>query len=273
MSQYPSPYPPAPYAQPPIDFSTYQPAGDLLGPARRAGTLVIVLGALVAMLGVCDLGRALFVGADEIAQQQAQLNSMGLPQSPLDPKMIRVTAGVCAGLTLLVGLALAVDGVYVRRGSSIATTLGLVMVGALGLLVCLFILLFAVGAFMAPPLAAVSCVMTVPLGLLIWAFVWLLAAARQGPRLAAAQQQYAAQYYHLQQQQHVYAQPGGYGAPYAPQGYGYPTPPPQQSPQPQQGQDPPGGPGARDSTPAPSQNQGDPNRPRQRDPDETPPAI
>lgn len=257
MSQYPSPYPPSPYLQPPIDFSSYPPSGDLLGPARRAGVLMIVLGTLGVLMGACDLGRALLISADEIAQQQAVFNSMGLPQSPISPETARALGGVLAGLTLLTGLAFVIDGVYVRRGSPTATTLGLVLAGGLGLLAGLIILLFVVAAFAVPPLAAIACVMAVPLGLLIWAFVWLFVASRQGPHLAAARQQYAAQYYHLQQQQQSYAQAGGYGMSSAPQGYGYPG---QQS----QGANPPAAPGASAPASAP-QDVTDPNRPPQSD--------
>ena len=242
MSQYPSPYspPPSPYAppQPPIDFSSYQPGGDLLGPARRAGILLIVIGALVAMFGTCNLAGAIVIGPEEMAQQQAELRGMGLPQSPIDPGVQRVLSGVFAGLTLLVGIALAVNGASVRRGSSLATTVGMVVTGGLGLLVGLLVVMFGMAAFVAPPMAVGACIMTVPLGLLVWAFIWLVAAARHGPRLAAAQQQYAANYYQLQQQQHAYAQPGAYGMPYAPppqqayapQSYGYTAAPPQPQP-------------------------------------------
>jgi hypothetical protein len=238
LSQYPQPpqYQPPPYAppQPPIDFSSYRPAGDLLGPSRRAGVLLLVLGGLVALMGTCNLAGAVYLGPEEMAEQQAQFKSMGLPPSPMDAGTQRVLSGVLAGLTLLVGMALAVNGTFVRRGSAVATTLGLVMTGGLALLLGLFVVMFALGAaLVAPPMLVGACIMAVPLGLLAWAFIWLVAAARHGPRLAAAQQQYAAQYHQLQQQQLAYAQPGGYGVPYgasvpqqpyAPQPYGYAGP-------------------------------------------------
>ena len=237
MSQYPPSHPPPPYGQPPFDFSQYVPPAqaDLLAPARRAGTLMMVLGALVAMFGFCNAGSAFTTSPEQMAEQQAALRTPGMPESPLSPRGMQIATAVAGVLTLLVGVTLAVNGTYVRRGSSLATTLGLVMAGGLTLLIGLFVLLSVAAAFGAPMFGAFACVLAVPLGLLIWLLVWLVAAARNNAAVGAAQQQYQAQFYAYQQQQQAYGQPApaayppqppGYGAAGYAYGYGYPPPPP-----------------------------------------------
>lgn len=258
MSQFPSPYPSLPYAPPPIDFSGYQAPEDLLRPARRAGTLVIVLGVLIGLFGACNGGQAIVQSPADIAEQQAELRKAGLPtESPFSFEAIRTINVVGGVLLLLLGVGLIVNGVYVRRGSSGAAVVGLVLTGGLGLLAGATVLLFVIGAFMAPLLGVMACMFVVPFALLIWAFVWLVSAARHGSRVAAAQQQYQSQYYHYWQQQQAYGQTPGYPMPYPPQGYGSPTPP---APWPQ-GYGAPTAPPAGPSTPAPT-SYPDPNAPR-----------
>ena len=224
MSQYPPPYPPSPYVQPPIDFSHYQPP-DLLVAARKAGLLVIVLGVLFALFGACNGGQALIMSPEDMAAQQAELQKAGFPaESSFSPQAIRIMNGISGTLILLLGLALIVDGVYVRRGSGVATITGLILTGFLGVITGGLVLVFFIAAFAMPLIAGLGCMFTVPLGLMVWAFVLLIAAARQRPQLAAAQQHYQAQFYHhQQQQQQPFGYAGGYGASHPQTGYGHPA--------------------------------------------------
>jgi hypothetical protein len=230
VSYYPQPYPQPPYgASPAIDYSRFMPPGhdDLLAPARRAGVLMMVLGVLISFMGACNGGSAMLLTPEKMAENQAAMRELGWPDSPIKPETARTMSAVGGGLTLLVGLAFVVTGVYVRRGTPAAVTTGLVLTGGVTLLVGGLFLLFVIGLVVSPVMAgAMLCVLAVPLALLVWLLVWLVGAARNNSRVVYAKQQYQAQFYQYQQ---AY---GGYagGTPYPPSGYapvGYAPPPPQ----------------------------------------------
>lgn len=250
MSQYPSPYspPPPPYLppQPPIDFSYYAPQAELLAPARRAAILQAVLGGLVLACGVCLGAMPWVVDLNEMIAQ----SGMSLPEAPTGMSLIEMmriaytAAGVIGGL---VGVGLLVLSYFVRGGGAVPAVLSIVL-ECLVVLVLLMNLVSALIQAASNPLvglfaALIVLAMLAPFGLNI---AWLAAVARGASRLREARQQYAAHYYQLQQQQHAYAQPGGYGTPYAPQ------PPPQQSYAPQPyGYSPPSQPTGNEPPPSP----------------------
>jgi hypothetical protein len=157
-----------------------------------------------------------------------------MPAPPIGAKAMRNLTVAMAVLTLLVGVGFIITGVYVRRGSAVAITAGLIMSGGLALLLALFVLAMIVAAFASPMLGGIACVLVLPLGISIWLVAWLISAARSNANVAAARQQYQAQFYAYQQQQQAYGQAAygqpAYGAPAAPAppgyGYGYAPPPP-----------------------------------------------
>jgi hypothetical protein len=269
MSQYPSPYP-APGAPQPqqvpaapygYNFDYYQPygqpTGDPLGPARRAGMLMYVLGGLLAVVGACNGVSSLATSPQQILQQQAEFMPAG-QQSPLSPEATRTMAVVFAVLTLGLGIGLILLGTWVRRGSLGAAWTGIVLTGGAVLLLLLMVLATIVaGASGSPILFVATCVFVIPLALFGLQLVWLIQAARAAPRVAAMrnhQQNYQAQLWqYQQQQQQPYAQggyatasapmqPSPYGTGGAPQGYATaPPPPPQATPPPPAPPPPPAG--------------------------------
>jgi hypothetical protein len=270
VSQYPSPY-----QQPPagggagFDFSQYVAQGapsELLAPARRAGVLMIVLGALIAMLGTCNGASAYVMTPEQYAEQQAAMKATGLPESPqLDMQMMHRMTIVMGAVTLVVGLAMVVDGVQVFRGSRIAVNIGLFLAGGLTLLLGLMTLVMLLGGLMAPMMFAFACVFALPTGMFVWLMYWLYAAAKNNSRLAMVRQQYQQQFAQYGKYQQAYAMnPGMYGMPYAPAGYGYAYP---QQMQPQM-QSPPSG-GGYATAPAPQT----PATDKQTDTDDTPPPT
>jgi hypothetical protein len=213
MSQYPWIY------QPPTAPRGYDPASQLLAPARRAGTLAIILGSLLLLCG----GATLFVGLgfdnlpDEIrSQMRADLARYGV--AGVTPQALYTGAAV---VVLIVGVVLVVLGILSLRG-------GMGSIVSLMVLVALLLIFFAiqiVGGLVAtkgdPRMLAGLCGMAIPvalLGLLMW---FLVAAVREAPRVWAMRMQHQAAFWQHQQHQQQYQQ--GLGAP--------PPPPPPASEQ------------------------------------------
>jgi hypothetical protein len=230
VTQFPAPYPPqqpqphqtAPYTyggQPGYAFHTL--GTDVLKPARRAALLMIVLGALVTLFGLCNAVTAMVMSPEMVAEQESAMKAAGLPESNISAEAFRTMTVVMGALTLLVGVTFIVVGAFVRRGSRAATVTGLIVASALALLLGLFALLCLIAAFAAPVVAAYACLFAIPFFLLIWLIAWLAQAVRASGAVAAAHNQFNAQFYQYQQQQQAYAYPvpPGYGY-----GYGYPAP-------------------------------------------------
>jgi hypothetical protein len=209
-------------SQPP-QYYPYQPASDpysaggfdaLLAPARRAGLLMIVLGALNLLCGIC--GGVMVAGADFeqiLAQQEL-------------PPEVELTPGVLQGLAigmLVVGLAAGIGaivlGLLVRRGASVPVILSLVLTALVVLVLAFLIVAGTAAALMQGMAPTPICIWIIPLVLSILLLVWLIQAARNAGQIKAWQQQYQAQYW----QQQPYG--GGYGY-QQPPGQGPPPPPP-----------------------------------------------
>src|SRR5688500_6912618 len=78
--QYPqAPYPPPGYGQAPIDFPYYQPAGDLLAPARRAAAMQFGVGVLLILCCVGIGAVPWFANAEEL------LANSGVEMPPMPP--------------------------------------------------------------------------------------------------------------------------------------------------------------------------------------------
>ena len=221
--------------QPP-QFDYYTPAGqysDSLAPARRASTLLFILGTVLAGFGLCNLISTAAVSSQEMIDMQQRFipKDQALPFSPETYKTIAIAM---QGTVVLFGLVLLALGVPVRSGSSAATITALVVTGIILLLLAFFALISLIAAFVAPPLAAMMCVLIFPIAGFSLLFMWLLQAMRTANVAKSATQQYATQYWQYYQQQQQQA-PYAYGpyAPPLPPGMSYPAPP-QYPPQQQQ---------------------------------------
>src|SRR4051794_20268969 len=215
MSQFPQTYPPP--------TSGYE---DPLSPAKRASILMIVLGALMLLYGLCN-GMSTFI--IDNAQLEKQMNMFSKEPSPFSPQTMRTITVIFSALVMGVGIFMLSTAGPVRRGSSLAITIALIGVIILCAVLGLFTVVMALAGFVMPAAFVGVCVCAIPTALFGLLLVWLFQASRAGGRIQLMQAQYQAQYMQYQQMMQQYGQ-AGYG-------YGYPAPPaPPQQPQPQQSQ-------------------------------------
>jgi hypothetical protein len=238
QQQQPPPYPyppyPSPYAPPQAAaYYAQPPAETLLAPARRAGILMIVLGALMFLFAAC----VAVIGAlipnmrtqpeiqDAIAKLEAQLGGQVSVQ----------TLFVVMGVVLtVISVLYIVAGAFARRGGMGAAVTSLVLAS----LVLLYLVFNGVGSLLMPGGAGAACFSLLIAGIHVLLVVWLIQAIRASTRvklLQMQQAQYAAQYWQYQQAQ-AQAQEAtggyGYGAPqqqvqqHAPSIPAPPAPPP-----------------------------------------------
>jgi hypothetical protein len=181
----------------------------LLGRARRAGVLAIIVGCLTML---CD-GALIFQfirNPESLFRMEGMSGMPGGGPVP-DPEMVRGVVGVFLWAIEFCGLLMIVMGALTFRGSKAAaiTNIVLATLGALWLLcngVAAVPMLSAAPGLMAVTLLIVA----VPLVLLVWLIVWnaqAATAAGQYKMMTA----YAQQYQQMQQ---------GYGGAYGHQGYG-----------------------------------------------------
>jgi len=246
MSQYPPPY-----NQPPVqpnygyDFSYYQSADDQLGPARRAGVMMFVIGGLLALGGLCcGIGGA-FAPLDEvIAQNPALASAPGVT-----PDMLKFAIIIMGVLGVIFGIVMIVLGYFVRGGGMVPIVIAIVLVA----LATLFTLINLASTAVqmrggGPELLGGLCVTVVPLVMLLILLTMLIQAAKAAPRIAMMKSQYQQQLWQYQQQQQMYQA-------------GYIAPPMPQTQQPGQQMYPPMPPPVPPPPPSDSSSPGDPNGP------------
>lgn len=232
MSQCPQYPPPSP--QQPM-YSGYVPPPqspeELLAPARRAGTLMIVLGVLAVAFGLLAAYQANHFDVSaagtpdlqrKLQQQIDQFEQLGLP--------FRTLMLIFAALPLAAGAIIGGLGFFVR-GGALGWVITAIIVGGGLILIVGFMLLAGLiqGAMMGGPVMIVgaACFYGIPFVLLVVLMIWLIQAARGAGRLAAMRQAYYAGAWQAQQNQEAYRQapPAGAPPPSAPAGMGYGTPP------------------------------------------------
>ena len=214
MSQ--SPYSPPPHAQ---NLGYYSPQGNLLAAGRRAGTLMLVLGGLILLMGLFNTISSALTPSDVMMERQKKM----LPtdgQLTVSATMYKSMAVVVGMATVITGLVFVSLALSVRRGSKTSTIAGIVVTSLLLLLTGLMTLVFVVVGLSAPAVLPLVCVPGGATMLLIWQLIWLIGAARNTTALWAAQQQYQMQYWQYQQNAQTY------------NGYGYGSPPPAAPPPP-----------------------------------------
>lgn len=224
MSQYPSPYqPPNPYNDYMYAWGQYQ---GWLAPFHRASMLMFVLGGLGLACGLC-LGISDLVIPWKNLPQEFQSAF-----AEIEAKYGAPASTLLAGMALVSGipsLLMIVLGIFVRRGSTGAAYVSIVLVaiGTILLVLNLIAGLHDIGGPAGQRVLPAMCLLVVVTALFILLLAWLIRAIRAAPLLRAAQAQYQAQYWQYWQNQQHYAQ--GYGSPNVAQ----PFPPPQtQAPQP-----------------------------------------
>jgi hypothetical protein len=212
---YPSPYSPPPDPRQPGYFSAMPM--DAQGSARRAATLLLMLGGLILLLGVFDTISTLRTPAQQlIDQQKAMMPSSA--ETPFSAETMKDVAVAFGFATVAVGAAFIVLAGMARRASVGGTITALVLTWILLVVLGLVLLSCVVAGLAQPAIFALICLPGVPFALLVLQARWLSSALRSARQLKAAQTQYAAQYWQYQQQ------------PPATGGYGYTAPPPGTSP-------------------------------------------
>lgn len=207
MSQPPYPYPPQQF---PPDFSQYQPVSDSLGPARRAGIMLLIVGGLIIALGAFAGMAGVLIPLDKMDQMMAQthFDTSQIPAGIAPAEYMRAAFIGVAILCVPFGIITIISGIFSRRGARWAIITGIVLC-ALPLLYLAFVMLVAAGKGMMNPqmVAASFCMLLVPAILLTLTIAWLVGALRAVPGLQYAQQQYQMQMLQYQQQQAAYQQP------------------------------------------------------------------
>jgi type II secretory pathway pseudopilin PulG len=239
LSQYPSPYPPQQPQQPPWYGGPPQSPEDLRAPARRAGILMIVLGVLGVIAGLCMAGFSAFIGSGQAAtdpqfrEMQAQIQEIE-SKAGVSAQTIFLVMGT---VPLAVGALMGGLGFFVRGGGLVPVVLAMVLDGLLVLMFVFFVLaglIQGAAGGNAQLLLGTVCMYGIPLVMVILLFVWLIQALRASSKIELARQHQQGQMWRYQQQQQAYRQPGagplsGQGP--APgqgpvQGPGWPTAPP-----------------------------------------------
>ena len=229
---HPGGYPPEPPRSP----------EQLLAPARRAGTLMIVVGALSVLCGLYFAWwsgnfDATSAGLPPEMQRQFQ-QQVELTERQAGGMKFRTIILVMGIVPLVVGAVLGGLGFYVRGGSLGTIITGIVIVAGVLLVTGIALLAGVVqsGAMGGPVFAAAAiCIYGVPFALTLMLMVWLVQAARAASQVVMARRQYQAQMGQYQQYQQAYlqqgqapSQPPASSAPPQPSwmGYHYPRPQP-----------------------------------------------
>jgi hypothetical protein len=216
MSQYPSPYSPPPYQQNPGYFAPHLYSLDPLRAAKRAGLLMILVGAVAVLFSLCMVGVGQMIRTTplppELTAKMQEMEANGI--SPTGTFLAMGAAFfifACAEIIL---------GIIVRSGKQAAIVLSLIGTAIVLALFGFLLLGVALSALshMAPQAIAGLMIWLVPFGLMILQLIWLLAAKRARPNVVLAQQQYQAQYWQYQQNMQAY-------------GYGQQLPPPPKPPE------------------------------------------
>ncbi|MGE5611731.1 MAG: hypothetical protein ACM359_20965 [Bacillota bacterium] len=214
MSQYPYP---SPYQPPNPSYGSYLYAWEeyheLVLPARRASTLMFILGALGVIAGLSCLGMRAIVPWNNLPPELARSFEQFEAQTHMSP------ATFIAGAALTVGvpsLLLIVLGFFVRRASRIAIYLSAGLVVLILLVLTLNILRGLTDIVRVPQAAHQAllgtCTVLVPTVLFGLLLTWLAQAARSSGALQEARDRYQTQYWQYLQQHQQYGQP--YGSPY-----------------------------------------------------------
>ena len=255
MSQYPQYYSP----QPPPD-ANLSPE-QLVGPARRAGTMMMIVGVLAVLAGLCVAYQAnSFDPTDPRAIPDPQLRQQMQQQiNTFETQLgisFRTLMLVFAAIPLLLGAVTGGVGLYVRNGGLASVVAGIVVVGIMLLGVGFALLAGLIqGLATGPAVLVVSvCVYGVPFGLLVMLMLWLVQAARAAPPQAEARRRLEARQGQYEERQQAFRQepgagyppPPGHGDPQQrpPGGLGYSYPPPPARPE-QPAPPPPAEPGDR----------------------------
>jgi len=190
----------------------YASPDELLAPARRASTLLIVLGVLTLLLGGClgavGLGTEVADAEQFIRQIEAQ---PGAQPFPIAAEQALVAVKWMAAIVLGAGVAMVLLGAVVRGGNRAGLVVSLILGAGLALLLGAALLASVVAAAGGQPMALVggACLYGLPFALVCLALVWLVQGLANAGKVDAArayvqqwQQQYAWQ---QQQQQQAYA--------------------------------------------------------------------
>jgi hypothetical protein len=191
-----------------MPYGAYPTAYDPLRAAKRAGTLLMVLGCVGLLCGAA--GAFMAKNWDLLmSQQPAEMRASMPPEAN--------AAAVMHGSLIALGVAfiMVILGVLVRRGAKGPTVISTVLVGILivypfGLSILGALVLAGRGM---PQGAISACMFTIVVGVLIWELIWLIGALRGSSAAQQLQAAYQAQYWQYVQQQQAYHAGAGYSPP------------------------------------------------------------
>jgi hypothetical protein len=203
----------------------YDPAAQLLAPARRAGLMMIIVGALLMACSLC-LGIFARVGpVNEVISRSGIDLSQATAELKMTPEeLVRAVYTGMAVASLVVGVVFLLLGIFVRRGGmgSIVTSIIFSVLAALILVVQVLAGLVNVARAPGPTSISGLLVSLAFFGLFGLNLLFLFQAARASGSIRDARMHYQMQMWQYHQQMQMYGQ-AGYGYPQAPM---QPPPPP-----------------------------------------------
>lgn len=244
----PSGYPPPGYPPPGYPYYGAGAGNPARGPARRASNLMIGVGIIGIICGVL-MGMAARITPDQLppAQREQFIQNKQELERTLHTTWdkLATTMSLWSGIP---GVILLIIGVLVRGGNRTWIDAGIVVTGALLVLICVGIVRDLVASVRAQAASGYACFLVGAFVVFALQISWLLQARRASGTAAtalAADQQ--AQYWqYVQQQQQTYSQWYGQGQ--------APPPPPGQAPVTRPPVPPPPSPPPQDQPPGPPEN-------------------
>jgi hypothetical protein len=178
---------------------------DALAPAKRASVLMFVLAGVSIVGAFCCAGVGTVL--PQLLDSQPQMLQEFQKVPGFTPDLMRTTFIVMGIGAAIFGTALAILGVFVRKGGAVPVTIALVL-SCLATLFVLYLMIEPMVLRRAPAgsTAAGVCMLAIPFALLILLCVWLLQALRSSGQVQAMKDQYAQQYWQYAYQQQIYAQ-------------------------------------------------------------------
>lgn len=190
----------SPYQIPVVPPTGYWlgPIDELLAPARRAGLLMIILGSLSLLGGVCMLA-VLALPVDQLLRD-SNITPADIANTGFTPQQfIKVLVVMMSSIFVGVAITMLIMGFLVRRGGAASAIVSLVLVSLLALLLALQTLVQGIRVLSGDPrmIASVGITLLI-LAVLVLLIVWLVGAIRAAGSLKQLKQQQLAQWYAMQ---------------------------------------------------------------------------
>jgi hypothetical protein len=193
----------SPQYSPQYSHQAYQTPDQLLGPARIASLIMVLVGTVLLLFGGCVLAALNIVPKDEFLRGMEQGMAQTNPELNVSGEQLLTGIMIVSGGLAGVGLLLVIAGVIVRSGSLGACVFSIVVVGMILLLMVVMVISSLISSLKNPAELLGLCMLLVPTIALGAALAMLIKAARNAGKIEQAKQYllYWQQQYQVQMQQ------------------------------------------------------------------------